>query len=735
MAKEDKKLAREARKAKSSVSRLNDLVGQVMDRISPSGERQDELNNLMTEIDDVIYDDIKSLTKFTGDDISTYLVKLFNEDDRKVAAQNSQINSIEDIFGNESSGIFTFFQDRYKNQNILYEDLKVICGQLYELKEALNATRDAIVTSDDLTKSVSRNLLLKSTSDETAKESYRSVIENMEKRFGILQKVKDHIIPNTLQFGRYYVYTAPHAKLFEEHQRKIQQKNKYMVSMESTTVTEMTQLRKDNNFEFMGSSDDILTKAMNDILGHVEVCNESMGIPILENVDMSPFIDSAFDKQVQKITKSANKLAASPDGTLNVGKDKTEDFSTINGCYIKLLDPRKVIPIKVLDQTLGYYYIHQLESQTNRTPFSSSLKLSPNATSTPKDVENAFLSKITDKIVKSFDKKYLENNEKFKELILNALIYNDVYKKQLKFQFIPVDQMTEFHVNKDEDGEGTSVILPSLFYAKLFFAILIFKIITILSKSNDTRVYYVKQSGIDTNVISKVQDAARDLKSRQINFMDLMNYGNILSKVGHAKDIFMPVGRSGEKAIDFDILAGQDVQLNTELLEMLRTAFINATGVPSVIMDYVNQADYAKTLVMANAKFMNRVVNHQLDFNFSITELYKKLMRFSTTIPDDVTEEFEFALATPKALVTANMSDLLSSADQTIQFMVKSLTGENSSPSDDDNEIKDILYAKLAQEMLPMLPWNFGQQALKESRLELTRRKQEAKVTTKPNES
>ncbi|MGV7535377.1 hypothetical protein PJM52_29525, partial [Mycobacterium kansasii] len=67
------------------------------------------------------------------------------------------------------------------------------------------------------------------------------------------------------------------------------------------------------------------------------------------------------------------------------------------------------------------------------------IKLAPGSNADAREVENAFLSKITDKIVKSFDKKYLENNVKFKELILNSLIYNDVYNKQLKFQFIPVD--------------------------------------------------------------------------------------------------------------------------------------------------------------------------------------------------------------------------------------------------------------------------------------------------------
>ena len=51
------------------------------------------------------------------------------------------------------------------------------------------------------------------------------------------------------------------------------------------------------------------------------------------------------------------------------------------------------------------------------------------------------------------------------------------------------------------------------------------------------------------------------------------------------------VGRSGERGIEFDILQGQDIPLNTDLMDMLRNNMISSTGVPSVIMNYINEAD------------------------------------------------------------------------------------------------------------------------------------------------
>lgn len=710
------------KKIEKPLVKLNALFNDLIDNISSSAtnKRDRELERISKEIDDIVFQEIKSLTKFTGDDISTFLVKLFNEYDNNV---QRTIKSIEDIFSNDSAGVFTFFQERYKNQNLLFEDLNVICTQLYELEEAILATRDAIVTSDDMTNSVSRNLRFKNSSESDAnKQSYISTVESVEKQFKLLEKLKNHIIPNTLQYGRYYVYTIPYSKLFQDYYEKKVKSEKGIQSatLESVDDDFVKEFKKETNLESTVQNNDVKS-SFNDILNHIEVYNDDIPLPIMEGTELSELIDAKFEKKVEKLTKNSDKTRTiSPDGTVDINS-KDMDFSNIKDCYIKLIDPRKIIPVKILDETIGYYYIHETDLKVSKSPFTTSIKINSNTNS--KEVEMTFLSKITDKIVKAFDKKFLENNTKFKELILNALVYNDIYKKQLKFQFIPVDYITEFHVNMDEEGNGTSVIYPSLFYAKLYLALLIFKMISIISKSNDTRIHYVKNSGIDQDVANAIQSVARSIKERQINFTDLLNYNSMISKIGQNRDIFMPVGRSGDRGIEFDILAGQDIQLNTELMEMLRTAFINATGVPSVIMNYINEADYAKTLVMANAKFLGRVVSYQLDFNPKITELYKKILSFTTDIPKETIEEFEFTLSTPKALNTMNMTDLITNADQVIMFMIKAMTGENSTPNDDDNKLKDLLYKKIAKELLPMLPWSSAETLYDEALLELQKGK------------
>lgn len=732
----DKEIKTNARKVEKPLNRLNDLFNSLLDRATGnSQQRGRQLDALIDEAEDIVDEDLEGMVRFTGDDISTYLVKLFNDFDNRDMG-GKEINGIEDIFSNDSGAVFALFQERYRNQNLLYEDLASICANLPELMEAVNATRDAIVTADDLTQSVARTIKIKNhTQDNDDRRGLTSLIEKVETKFKLTERIKDHIVPNTLKYGKYYVYTVPYAKMFEQHyKQKIKDQSKGVresadvVQLESFTVTDIKDIMKSNEWAPQEiKSFENVTTSLNHMAKDIQVyTDDNMSIPLVENSHFGAFMEDKFKKQVDVITKAkAKEKKQFNDGTVDLN-EKDMDFSSIKDCYVQLIDPTRLIPIKILDEVIGYYYIHQKDIDTTRSPFSTSIKLKP--TQDHKNVETAFLAKITDKIVKAFDRKYLEENSKFKDLILNSLIFNDVYKKQIKFQFIPVDYITEFAVNRDELGEGTSVLYQSLFYAKLFLSLMIFNIMTIISRSNDTRVYYVQNSGVDQNMSNKTQEAARTIKDRQMNFMDLLNYNSMMGKLGHAKDLFIPIGQGGEQSIKFDILAGQNVQLNTELTDSLRTTAINSTGVPAVIATYSNEVDYARTLVMANTKFLLRVVKYQLELNPSITELYRKLLRFTTDMEDVDIESTEILLVTPKALSANTSAELINNSDQVLKFMMDVESGINGQQDEDDNVLRDITYNMLAREVMPSLPWKTLDEVREKAKIEMSRRKEEDKA-------
>lgn len=707
-------------KIEKPLVKLNNVFNKMMDDISgDSVKRNEDINKLLDRVDSIVDGEIDELADFAGDDISTFLVKVFNE----FEGEMGNIQSIEDIFKADEAGIVDMFMNKYKNRNLLLDELSLIYTQLYELEEAVLATRDAVISSDNVSNNVSRVINIKNTANEKEKTSYIPIIEKMEKELKLPQKIKNHIVPKTLQYGSYYVYTIPYSKIFQDHViSKSKERQQYVSECATLTKKEMKEIKESFNEDTV--------KKINECIGNYEVVND-LAIPVMEGIDFSSLMDNKeFMSIVNKATrektpKTTNKFS---EGTIGLN-DKEANFSEIKGCHMELLTPNRLLPWRVLNHTIGYCYITENgsigNSNTTTNNFSNVFNRNlARQNNNQKDNESSVVNNIVDKVVKSFNKPFLENNSEFKELMVNCLLHDKLYKKKLRFQFIPTEYVTEFKINEDENGEGQSMLLKSLFNAKLYLALLIFKMVSILTNSNDTPIHYIKQ-GIDKDVSGKIQEVARSIKAKQISWNDVMNYRGMVNKVGANKKVFVPVGQSGERGFETDIIAGQDIQLNTEYLEMFRQGFINATGVPSVIMNYVNEADYAKTLEMANSKFVGRTISYQIDIEIGLTELYKKLARFCTNIPNEVINEIEIGLTRPRSLNNVNFTEFVSNGEQITRYMVAVLLGENAETTEDDNLLKDLITQKISKELLPMLPWKSAEEAIKLSKLELEKIKAE----------
>ena len=767
-------------------TRLNDVSRDILKTINHNTYKSepkvtDEIDRLSDIINNVINEEIDDIKSYGGEDISTFILRTLNDrrDEKQtptagmnnIKKLNDDFKSIEDLFSGDNGDIFNAFNERYKNELLLFEDLDTITHQLIELDEAINTTRDAIVTADDLGSYMSRNIKMDTLSEDD-KKMYLNIIKEMEEKFKLPNKIKNHIIPKGLTYGNYYAYIIPQSKIFENCQKDRIKMNKHRMAFESAefeeeieaiteSVVAFNMEEEQKTFGFAPKRATVAEQAraevvdyLEDFVTNIEICNDDVPLPLLESdllsarEDLLKFNDEfkravdGVNSQMSKSKPSDNPFAAMDGvvGTKASKKDKDgnkeiEDFSFINDCYIKLISPKQMRPIEIMNYPIGYYYSYATDATTTKKKkgkFTSNF----NIQNFEKTAQGAnILDNITNKIVKSFDKKYLENNKEFKELIMNSLLYHKAYNKTLHFQFIPAEYVCEFKVNEDEDGHGHSMLEKSLFYAKLYLALLMYTLITYMSRSADTRIYYVKNSGIDTNYSNKVQEIARDIKSKQIKFTDLLSYNSITSKVGAGREIFMPVGKSGERGIEFDILSGQDVPLQNDLMEMLKQGYINGTGVPSVIMNYINEADYAKTLVMANAKYLARVVSYQLDFNPSITKMYRMILAFSTNIPREVISTIEFSFLPPKALTNNNFTELTQYGDNIIDFLNRAVFGENSEQTEDMNMAKDLFRNKMSRDLMPFLPWEDIDKALNDSILEAkermeTKRSQESGGST-----
>lgn len=745
-------------KAKNDLLQSNDLFNNLMDKVGfnvsgPSSKNEIELMKTQSDIDKYLSGEIKSVTDFSGNDISEFVVSLFDSQGKsRKSNPNNDVGNLETLFNLNQGEVLDFFHERYRNRFYLYDDLRMVSENLFELKEALRTTRDAIVTADDNSSLISATREFTNIIDDS--NIYMNTVEKIEEDLKLPQKIKNHIIPNTLLYGEYFVYTMPYKKICEKYANMAKSEkvttssrrlSESFITSDFDDIKEKTKnlLPKTEQAKIRNGFDD----AMKNILDRFTVYSDDLTPEILTEGggigEIQEFINiEKMKNSFNNSTKSSNQKFFQ-DGAQDIDSSKRETFDNMKGCFIKLLTPIKMIPIEIMNNVIiGYIYIFDSNSNNNNNFMSGAVinkrgmlsgtgtmvTFLDNMATTNKDVEYDIVSKIADQILKSFNKKFLEDNEKFKDVIISSLWFNDLYKRNVSFQFIPAEYVTKFSINEDEDGNGVSILNDALFYAKLYLALLLFKVMSIINKSNDTRIYYIKNSGMDSDVINKVQDVARQIKSRQMSFLDLMDCNAMTTKIGANKEIFMPMGSSGEKAIDFDIMSGQDIQLNTDLMENLRKNMINATGVPDVLMEYVNAADYAKTLVMANSKFVGRIVNLQLDFNPCITEMYKKILTYSSDLEPHIIDKFKYTLNPPRDLNINNMADRSNNVDNVIKIMLDATLGVESDQSEERKVLRDEMYKELIKKELPGLPWSLLTEQYSDLILKVKQRMEEDKI-------
>jgi hypothetical protein len=720
--------------------KLNDLFQDLFKKISMNTHDVDLDNNLKSinamseKIKKVIADDIDELKVYGGEnDLSRFLMNTIANSNK---FNNTQINQknvdkgLESLFIGGDGNIFSTFEERFRSKALLFNDLEIISEQLVELNEAINTTRDDIVSSDDVGADISRSLTF--SVDGTDDEKYDDLIEEVKKQeeaHNLNYIIREHIVPKTLKYGEYFVYVIPESKLYENAQKKkVEQTNgAAMETADAALFLESLNLDK-NSKESVKAEDMVAYLAEN-----IKINNADVPLPVLENStiagamkDLAQF-NSLSAKLKEYKGKKSKKEEVNKYSSLGfsdgVKSFKVEDWSGVKGCYIKLLDPKKVIPVKLLNYTIGYYYIHDTELDVTNHHCKHGHRFSnvlDNVTNKSNNQQN-LIANMADAIVNSFNKSYLNDNKEFKDLIINSLLYNDMYKKKLHYQFIPGDHVCRFSINEDENGNGQSMIYKSLFYAKLYLSLLVFNMITYLTKSQDTIVTYVKTSGIDKNMINKTMDVARQWKAKQIGIGDLMDYSSIYGKIGTGRDLFIPEGESGERGLSWDVIQGQDINMQTELMEQLKESYVNGTGVPSVIMNYINEADFAKTLVMANAKHLRRVMMYQDNFSEDLTAMYQKILCYCTDIELENIANFRYTLQRPKTLPNNNLVDMIGYGDQILDFIEKSVFGQFAEETPELNSSKDLFRKEMSKKVLPMLPWELVDEIIEDVNMEIVK--------------
>lgn len=747
-----------------SINYLMDQIATISTGV-PQNHDVDDLTSMFNDLIKEENDTFNKANTITGDTTS-FISSLYKDSKDSLGIKQDILGQLDNIFDNSINGssIKDFITENYKNRLLKQADLHEVSTQLIELREAILITRDAIISSDIVEGKMTRNLKFDSTGNSTDDELISSV-EALEDKFKLQDKIKNFIIPKTLEYGEYYAYVIPYSKIFGDfmkakekmklgygmyHERTLyefvhSEENEKAFNESMDIVYESTYEKPINSNDPSSRINTVsenketkaqLTKYVDHLLKNVTISNDPVPISVLEDgiesvnyfmetsVDLStfnekyePIYGNRDETYFDKVVKSNNGdgIYSTPLRKSGSSKSGDNEFKNIHDCYIKMIDPIHLLPISIMSKRIGYYYIQS--EDIDPLHMSSSTALYHNRFDDSRR-EHTLVDSIANEIIKSFDKKFLEKNIKFKELIVEALNYYNLNEQKVRFQFIPEEYIIPFKVSEDENGNGTSIIDPSLFYAKLYLMLLLFKMMSIILYSNDTRINYIRNSGIDKNVRKKVEEIARVRQQRTINVMDMFSYTSLVNKLGNGAEIYMPTGKSGERGMETEVIQGQEVQMNTDLMDNLKKAYILGTGVPDAIMNYMNEADFAKSLELANTRFQGRVVSYQIDFNGGITELYKRIMYYSTEIDHSNIDTFEFSFSPPKNSNAQIKNDMLQNFESYATWALGILIGSQNVDNPDYEALVRKMKMQLAKDQLPMINFDNIVNMFKDAQIE-----------------
>lgn len=771
----DERSAAEANKKASSLDKaINKFIGFADSSYQPIqdiNDRSDRFQRVLNAQNEIIHGvSGGSVVDFTQMLQNNPMTRGSQYGNRKAVINQNSIDITKQL--KQSSGdLYGYFQDIYSNKFIEMADLEFIRKFIPALGEAVSTTQDAIVASDNMDGNISRTIDFDSSVQPEEREQVMRQIEKLEGEMDLQKKIRNIIVRSTLVSGTYYVYAISYNDLFENYSQERADAvasgsgQKFLNgAYESTNgvfdiggshmETFDVELNKEAVMESLmdgelksdqQSSKNLYTEFISALQSH---------LPKITVVDSPILEDLILDKESMAVMESSGMMNVNdpsyvglytkyfgktpiegiPDaGVINTasGPDfKAEKNFGLTGTYVKYIDPKNLIPIKLMDEIVGYYYVavrktnggtqnqtmsrngapiintqSVLGSGSNNTVFSSVNLTDAKRTA----VVDNIISSMSQQIIKRFSKKFVIANSNFKKVIADCINYNGYMDNEYHIQFIPAKYIIEFKVNEDENGNGVSMLQNSLFPAKLLLSLIVSRMLNYLNKSADKTLVYISKGPIDVHTGNQIQRVIRNIQETQITFSDLLSTNMVFSKFGRNQNMIIPNSRGGKRLAEFETQEGMQVDMNPEYENKLEQMAILGTGVPSVIMEYIGQSDFAKGFETGNIKFASHVASYQMDFESSLTHFYQVLIdnsELSDSLKDRVRGKFTFNFPRPKVLTVSNNSENLQNLQTLMQAIIQIYFGEDTTSIPNFEKIKTKFTQISARKYAPYINWD-----------------------------
>lgn len=681
----------------------------------PDGDS--ELTHLTDRINDSMGKIINDINYSTGlSSISTLYAKAIDyQNDPKVA--DGFDNLFKDM-ANDGSVYNVFFNNR--SLRLFDAEIDMICKYMPMLEDALGVLCDNVISSDHFSKDFIF-ISDENVSVENNKELFYNNIKVLKDKYDLLIKFQD-IIYNTSKYGERFYYIVPYERAIKKLLDNPE--NKFVTSHEAMSLTEsgilkQTPALKESGDVFVNtinkkeqSLDVEFTFNMSNSLSKEIVAHEAAANRLKHIKESALNFNEATTSTVSLVAN--DKLDASPfyDDTTSNGlivagdhRFNTKEDWGLNGCVFKELNRYKIIPVRIEDLILGYAYLENdrygldddFPVSDTTTPVNAmgiNVATDLEATKNSAVISDGIVKTVASKLSAAIDTKFIKLNKDLSKEIYTVLKHDLQAGKKNKYNvtFLPPDDVVHCYYKLDPDTyRGISDLYKSMIPAKLFIGLYITNTIGAMTRAQDRRVYYVKQSGIDTNISKILLTTIDQLKRQNFNIRQLESMKNVLNILGRFNDFVIPTDNSGNAPVQFEVMQGQQIDPQTDLMEKLQSMAVNSTDVPFEIVQARQSMDYAIQASMSNSRFLKKIYNRQTIANRFLSSIMTKLYRGEFNNPTAV---IKVNLPTPMFLNLTNTNQIIQNANDVAQAAMEAF-------SDDlDDNAKQIFFNNLKGKML-----------------------------------
>ena len=566
--------------------------------------------------------------------------------------------------------IFSIFEDKNLINNVMDvysksrtikqmdDQIDTVCKYMPKLQNALDILKDSVLVSETFSKDY-LNLMSGLNKDD---ESFSTRAIVMKDKYQ-LEELFDTIAANTSKYGECFVYTVPYKKAFEQILQK--RKKNPRANMQDITAHEsvipiiesgifkgnrgltvdpdqpaVNDLPKDCTFTLnfrVGVIDEVIDEydtidrlskkipkgLYEQFLDETAALNE-VGTPKTDKTNTTADLEdknglAKFKKLIPDELKYDPIDNTASDGLTDPNhKDKNINITT-PGCVVKILPRDHVFPIYIEDSCLGYYYLEYIApGYTDTTSLFKNSIVHNNNMKGQEDLENDKLLKyLANKISSSLDAAFINANIDLSKEIYMILKYDEKFNitnpnGRFNASFIPAEDIHHHYYRMDPvTHRGISDLYDGLIPATIWCMLSLCTSVGIVTRGQDKRVYYVQQSGVETNVAKTLMSVVNQIKRGNFGVRQLESINNILGIVGKYNDYIIPKGPNGEAPVEFSVMQGQQIEPPTEMMQTMEENAINPIGVPLELINATKGLDYAVHYTVSNSRFMIIVQKRQ----------------------------------------------------------------------------------------------------------------------------